>query len=130
MKHLLLLAALLYAMAASAQTITNKKGHTFDVETLESGDVVEYDFYQQGVLIFRNITVNGIKVFKFSSPKKTVMLINGKRVPLGRNVKNMMIKFFRSNGLEFFDSNKRTVLRGGGNNLYVGNSATVTFIKP
>ena len=126
----LLLLLLFVSGTTFAQTITNKKGQVFDIASVESGDIVEYNFWQQGVFVDRSLSVNGVDVFKFKNVKKLKVLINGKEYKAGRNVKNLMLLFFTKQGFTVYDggTDKQNV-RFGGNAVYIANTNSLTVIK-
>jgi len=128
MKNLILI-LLFVPQIIISQTITNHLGDVFDIRDIESGSIVEYDFFQQGVFHGRTISVDGEKVFRFGKRKKCVLLINGKKQNVPKKVGTIMIKFFSQQGFTLYDKSGGQKIIPGGDNVYIRNVSTQMWIK-
>lgn len=128
MKSLFVFLFLIFQGYCYGQIITNNKGEVFDLTTIPSGSVVEYNFYSQGVFTGRTISVDGVKVFDFKNWRKATALINGvKQNNISETgIYNMLIKFFSQQGFSSFSNNEGQKIIPGG---YVRNTANQTWIK-
>lgn len=112
-----------------SQTITNKKGDIFDIREIKSGSIVEYDFFQQGVIHGRTISVDGEKVFRFGPRRDCILLINGERHKLPKKVGSLLIKFFSQQGFTLYDKSGGQKVIPGGNGVYIRNVQNQMWIK-
>ena len=111
------------------QAITNHLGDVFDIREIESGSIVEYDFYQQGVFYGRTISVDGEKVFRFGKRKECKLYINGKKHNVPKKVGTILIKFFSQQGFTLYDKSGGQRIIPGGNSVYIRNESNQMWIK-
>ena len=121
--------ALIVSFGINGQTITNKKGEVFDIRKIDSGSVVEYDFYQQGIVVGRTLSVDGVKVFNFRNWKKLNILINGEKQNVTKRIGPLLIKFFSQQGFTVFSSDERQKRIPMGERTAIRNVANQIWIK-
>ena len=123
MKKLLLLLTLLYTMAGTAQTITDKHGNVFDIESIEKGSFVDYHIIVQGIFVTKILSVDFTPVAKIT--KKSVLRYNGQSYKKRGIGLDLMLRMFKDSGFELTERNRWQEIVG----QYLQTHIQVTFVK-
>tara|TARA_B100000941_G_scaffold266260_1_gene221430 strand:+ start:1392 stop:1775 length:384 start_codon:yes stop_codon:yes gene_type:complete len=106
MRNLLIL--LFISFSGFSQTITNKNGEYFDIRNIPNGALVDYFDKSDGIYAQRWIEVDTRYVFNFKKWKKVQIKIDGELLMPERNMKPIVLQFFRHYGFEIVDRKSLT----------------------